>query len=247
MLPDSSSVLNANFSYKQAIASTSTPVQVLQSGQFWASVKWSFDLALVATLQPQYSVDGGLNWLNAPYSTRRDAVSANPTTSATVSPAAAAQTWETPLPGNANAFRLNPTAFTTPGSVTIFQGAPYVPGIPVVGVLYDATVTAGGANNTGALDTSGWNTAEWEIVVATAASGLCTINAVDDAGTSIAIASVASLATGTFAGALGVGVSMGTGITPITGLTQIPLPRRTAFALAGATTSSIRLRATARR
>ena len=218
------------------------------SGAQWATARLTTTIAGSAVQTAEISLDGGNNWIFSAYAKRLDFITANQQVfSLNLAAPSVGSIYEIPLPSNATHMRTRCSGSGTTSTVTLSGGTPYVPGTPVVAVLYDATVTAGGANNTGTLEGSGWSTVSWDIVVATAATGLLNINDVDDAGTPVVIASVASLAIGTYAGALGTGVSMGTAITPITGLTQVQLPRRFGFALAGATTSSIRLRVVARR
>lgn len=227
---------------------TNDVVRIPILGAQWASAKFSVGTAGTATATAEISVDGGFNFIASAYAKRLSTVSANPTVQAiSATTLVTGDVWEVQLPSNATHFQVRCGGTGTVTTVTLSGSQVYASGMPVTAILYDATVTGGGNNNTGTLDGSGWAAVGWDIVVATAATGVCNEQSVDDAAAAIVLATAASLATGTFAGGLGVGVSMGTGLTPITGLTQTPLPKRFGFSLTGATTSSIRLRVEARR
>lgn len=232
------------FTYTQTVSSTSNPVWVAATGQSWATVRWNFDPVLVATLQPQCTTDG-INWTNAPYSKRLDATSSNPTVAATVSPSSAGQTWETPLPGNVIAFRLNPTSWTTAGYVTVYSGLVYVPGVPVVAVLYDVTSGTNAALDTGTLDLSGWTTVQ-HAMSANGGTPAFAIQEVDDTGTNLGNIVTYANASGFFGG-MGPGLTIGGTAVMGAATASVPLPRRAHYTSAAIVSQTSRIRVVARR
>jgi hypothetical protein len=135
----------------------------------------------------------GADWITAPYGTRIDVPSGtggngttgNPSVAANSSGvAAAASTWEVPLPANAQGLRAIVSAIATgSATITVGIGRMYVPGVPVTAVLFDASDpggTTGTGLNTGTLDISGWTSVTARIFSPT--GQVWTIYAVDDTG-----------------------------------------------------------------
>ena len=140
-----------------------------------------------------------------------------------------------------NPSQLTYTATSGTSRITLSPGLPYVPGVPVVAVLYDVTSAVNTALDTGTLDTSGWTTLSW---LHRNSGGVATFDTygVDDTGA--VYININSGLTGLAAGGLGPGTTIGT----VAGTSvQYPLTRRwraTATAIAAQTT---RLRIEVRR
>jgi hypothetical protein len=169
---------------------------------------------------------------------------ANPSVAVWANNTPVAGTYETPLPGNATAFRIR---YQTAGTATVIQlsvGSFFTPGVPVRGVLFDVATTAGASNNTGTLDVSGWSAVAVDIVVTTAVTGAASLNEIDDTGAAVALGTSASIAVNTYAFGWGGAFTFGT-TNPFTmkgAITSSPLPGRISIATAGATTSAQRIR-----
>jgi len=154
-------------------------------GGKWATIIWAVvGTAGTATITTQISLDGGTNWIPSAYSKRLDTVSANPSVSPWVAnTGVTGAVWEVPLPGNSTQFRLLCGGTGTTTNVQIYGGTPYVPGVPVPAVLYDATegsIGAGLLTSTTAQDVSGWNAIS---IFALSPTGVAaTVRSLDDAG-----------------------------------------------------------------
>lgn len=219
------------------------------SGGQWATVQW-FVVGPAGTSQSvrEISVDGGTNWFAAPYGKKTNVVAGNPVVGAALS-FTTGDAWEVPLPFNATNFRIRCSSTGTSTTVTASGGTPYVPGVPVFAVLSDVSTTAGAANNTPTLDSSGWKELVVSIVTTTAATGAASLNIVDDAGAAVPIGTSASIAVGTYVFGWGDSGTFGATnpFTMVGGVTQLPLDRRFSVLTAGATTSATRIRVAARR
>lgn len=234
------------FAPKQGtLVSNNDTVAVAVSGQQWATVRVDFDGSGNPTVQQEYSIDGGVNWLAAPYAKRLDLVSANPSVTANIAGASSKQTWEVPLPGNCTNFRVRQTAGTTAANVIISGGALYTPGVPVVGVLYDLTSGTNTAINTGTLDLSGWTTVQHDFVPSGGALSAAIFEA-DDAGTQLG--NIASFTAGTTtSGGLGPGVTVGGTAGAVAATASIPLPKRAVYNSNAIAAQTSRIRLVARR
>lgn len=225
------------------LSATNSAVAVTASGQTWATALMVFDAVFNGTVQPEYSIDGGTNWISAPYAKRLDASTANPAVQATVSPAAAAQTWEVPLPGDCTNFRARATSVTASGNVLISGGKYFTPGVPVVAVLYDVTSGTNASQNTGTLTLTGWTSAE-HLMSSNGGTPSHSVAEVDDAGTTLA-----SIVTGTanFMGGMGPGLVAGGTAGLAAATAQVPLPRRAIYTSGAIVGQTSRIRVVARR
>lgn len=142
----------------QLAAVTDTPVMIAAPGGSLATVRVSTAVAGTVQLTAEVSVDGLSNWIPAVYGKRLDLTAANPSVVPFVNFAPAkGSVYEFALPGTSTWFRLRPSVAGTASTVTVAGGAPFVSGVPVVGVLYDVTEGAIGAGlpATG-FDLTGW-------------------------------------------------------------------------------------------
>jgi hypothetical protein len=230
------------------LLATNDVVKLTISGEQWASVVWVVSTAGSGGITTEYTIDprgaASGNWLASPYAKRLDQVSANPSVAVWANTTPVVGTYETPLPGNATAFRIR---YQTAGTATVIQlsvGSFFTPGVPVRGVLFDVATTAGASNNTGAIDVSGWSAVAVDIVVTTAVTGAASLNEIDDTGAAVALGTSASIAVNTYAFGWGGAFTFGT-TNPFTmkgAITSSPLPGRISIATAGATTSAQRIR-----
>jgi hypothetical protein len=163
-------------------ASTSDAVTATISGASWQNAHWEVRTAGTSKLTTEYTNDG-VNWLPAPYSQRVDAVTANPSVASWQNTTAVAGAYDTPLPGNAVAFRVRCGTTGTSTVLTVVSGKTYVPGNPVVAILYDVTSAVNTLNDTGVIDTSGW--AGLSMAFTTPAGGSGTVKPIDDTGTAV--------------------------------------------------------------
>jgi hypothetical protein len=221
------------------------------SGGQWATVVWNVvgTAGTAGGIVTEISSDNRVNWTAAPGNRRLSTVTANPSVSFLGAPLSTGQIWETPLPANATSFRVRAANTGTTTTIQIQGGAPYVPNMPVVALLYDTSVTAGANNNTGTIDVTGWRYVTVSIVQTTAATGAASLNIVDEAGAAIPVGTSASIAVGTYVFGWGDVGSFGAA-NPFTisgGAASLPLDRRFNVAVAGATTSATRIRIAARR
>jgi hypothetical protein len=198
------------------------------SGTQWATAYVKYVGATptpTVSVQLGVSLDGGINWLvgffGAPMGKRLTAVSANPTLDAMGSGwlgGATDQLYEVPLPANATHLRYRAVTGGTAGTMVLMGGSPYV-GLPVTGVLWDFTSTAGSAASTGTFDMSGWSTAEvlWQ---SAAGNPGININQVNDDGTTGGVLAATANLNGL--------VTIGPGGTtlPLVGTASYMLPRR---------------------
>ena len=139
----------------------SATAEVTLSGTFVGTVTWEM------ALDPK-----GNNWVPAPYAQRTDSgFGLAPT-------ATAPGVYEIPLPGNCCAVRAHCTAFTS-GSIAVQGGVgrPFVPGVPVVGVLADLTAVPTG---TTIYDVAGWT--GLSLGGTAGATGTIGLFEIDDAG-----------------------------------------------------------------
>jgi len=157
-------------------------VSVTCLGQQWASFRTRTDGVFAGSLQGEISLDGGVNWISSAYALNQGVVAVNPAVTATMVPAGAVSTWNTPIPGNSVRCRARATVVTTPGTIYVYNGDLYVPGSPVVAVMFDVTSAANTQVDTGILDTSGWT--GLRVTLVTPAGGSAKIYAVDDLGNS---------------------------------------------------------------
>jgi hypothetical protein len=167
---------------------------------------------------PEVSLDGGVNWIYAPYSVRTDVVSANPTAAQLLAGSGATVSYSTPLPGGATHYRQRINSYTAgSSSVTLTLGRPLVPGVPVSAIVYDSGAVTNIAADSGTLDVSGWSRVRLEFI-ASAAAGAATlyISEVEpggSAGTPVTLATCPALAAaGAWTFDLGAASSAGTTI-----------------------------------
>jgi hypothetical protein len=222
------------------LAATGDVVRLPALGIQWTNVRFSVLSAGTATATAQISIDGGTNWIASPYGKRISTVSANPTVQAISSTTlVTGDTWEIPLPATATHFRLLCGAGGTTTSVSIVGGLFYLPGVPVVAVLYDVTSATNVALDTGTLDVSGWLGVQHDFVMSGGTPAF-SMQEVDDAGVSLA-----NIVTGTaaFMGCLGYyGIIGGTsGIVVSSSFLTLPKRMRYQSAAIAAQTSRIRL------
>ena len=139
-------------------ANIAATAQIAITGGQYATVQFTSASTGIYTANAQYSIDGGNNWLTAPYAKNLSAGQPNP---AVTLWAGANGTYEIPLPGNTTHFRIAGVSMVG-GSVTVTltPGAVYVPGVQVTAVLYDVTSGVNALNNTGIMDMSGWGSAQ---------------------------------------------------------------------------------------
>ena len=194
------------------------------SGSQWASAKIAFSTAVAGSVTLTVSVDGGTNYVTAPYAKRIDAATANPTVLAfvTISPAGYSKaTWELPLSATVTHVRVsNVTAATN--TLTLSAGQPYVPGVPVVGVVADIVNSDGTTPvDTGVMDLSGWSSLVYTF--SSGSSGSTTYAyVIDSAGNQIPLNSnnIPNTTTG----------AVGRGVKAIANVSfAVPLPRRMQF------------------
>jgi len=168
---------------------TTDAVGIAIAGSDYATARFTVLQAGTATATAQVSIDGGVNYIPAPYAKKVSAVSANPTVQAiSATTLVTADAWEVPLPGNCTNFRLLCAASGTATQVSLTGGAPYVIGVPVAAVLYDVLSAVNTALDTGVLDFSGWTIVS--VFYTTPAGGSGAIKQVDDAGTAVSILTV---------------------------------------------------------
>jgi hypothetical protein len=214
-------------------------------GAEWASVKFTMAGGSGNSLTAEFSNDGGVNFVAAPYSKRLDQVTSNPTELAVAGQAVASgSTWETPLPANCTHFRLRvSTGGGSAQTATITAGYPYTPGMPVTAVLNDQVTATNTALDTGTLDTSGWSIVLHDFTM-NGGTPAFSIQEVDDAGTTLANLVTSAVA---FTGGIGPGVTIGgtAGLVPATA--SIPLPRRMRYQSAAIVGQTSRIRLVARR
>lgn len=226
-------------------------VRLPVSGNDWATVVWTVTTAGNGGITAEYSTDAGgspTNWLTPPLTVRTDAVSSNPSVAPWANNSPVAGTFETTLPADCTAFRIRHQTAGTATAINLKGGKRYFPGMPVVAVLFDTATTAGAANNTGTLQSSGWSSLTVSLVETSAATGAASLNIVDDAGNAIAVGTSAGIATGTYVFGWGNGAfGSANPFTMSGGITQLAPERRFNIAVAGATTSATRIRILARR
>ena len=217
---------------------TTDKVTLPISGGQWATAKFTVTTAGTATATAQVSIDGGINYIAAPYAKRLSTVSLNPTVQAiTATTLVTGDVWEVPLPANATHFQLLCGGTGTVTTVTLSGGVLYVPGMPVVAVLYEVTSAVNTVNNTGILDVSGW--ASLGIYALTPAGGSGNGFTGDDAGADIVGVWTAGAAYNAYSG-WGPGAAGAQAISA-------QLTRRVRFTLAPVAALTSRLRIEARR
>lgn len=209
------------------------------SGAQFATAKFTAITAGTSTVTAQVSIDGGTNWLAAPYAKRISTASANPTVQAiTATTLVTGDTWEIPLPGNTTNVQLVCAGTGTVTAVKVQNGAPYVPGVPVVATLYDVTSGVNAANNTGTLEASGWNSA-WLLMTASGGVPAFAITPVDDAGTSLFAIYTATAVNNQ--GQWGLGAATGNELGAFSLPSQLPKRLALTSAAIAAQTSRIRI------
>jgi hypothetical protein len=233
------------------LVATNDAVCVPLDGQQWASAMWTVATAGSGGITTEYTNDpsatpcSSLNFLPSAYAKRLDQASANPSTSPWANNTPIAGRYETPLPGNATAFRIRYQTAGTATVITLAGGAVLVPGVPVVATLWDVTSAVNTAIDTGILELgAGWASASAFIVTPAAGSGA--INVVDDAGTSVALHTVPASATVMVTFALG-GPSA---VTAVAASGTVPigvLSRRMRFTTAAVAAVTSRIRVEVRR
>lgn len=211
-------------------------------GSQWASAQFFVSTAGTATGTAELSIDGGTNWIAAPYAKRISTVNANPTVQAIASTTlVTGDVWEVSLPGNCTHFRLRCGATGTATAVSLSSLIPYS-GIPVMGVLYDTTSGTNTALDTGTLDVSGWSQLTYFFTMNGGAPAF-SIQEVDDAGTS-----TANIITSTAALMGGFGDSVLGGTTGLAaGTAFLQPPKRIRFQSAAIAAQTSRIRVQARR
>lgn len=207
---------------------TTDKVSVPILGSQWATVQFMATAAGTSTVTAQVSTDNGTNYSAASYARRLSSVTANPTVQPiTATTLGVSDIWEVTLAANVTNFQLLCAATGTTTSVVIRGGVPYVPGMVVVGVLYDQTSATNTALDTGTLDTSGWTAVAAHFTMNGGAPSF-TAAAVDDLGVT-----EVTYSTTTTAGIVSTGL----------GWTHLPKRSRYQSAAIAAQTSRIRLEA----
>jgi hypothetical protein len=237
--------MSAPFTANSGPLLNSTDVVALAiAGLDYATARFTVQNAGTATATAQISVDGGVNYVAAPYAKKVSAVSANPTVQAIVGTTlVTADVWEVPLPGNATNFRLLCAGSGTVTSVSLAGGAPYVPEVPVLATLYDVTSGTNTALDTGTLEVGGWWALSYLFTMNGGAPAF-SIQEVDDAGTSTAsiITSAAALM-----GGFGLGTTLGGTAGLAAATSQLQPPRRIRFQSGAIAAQTSRIRLQARR
>lgn len=168
-----------------SLANASESAQLEVSGSKRATALLSVSSSGTATFTAQYSKNGGLSWLPAPYATKISDTGANPACQPlSASALTNGDVWEIPLPGNCTHLRLLCDGSGTPVSFTLAEGLPYVPGCAVA-TLFDVTPAVGAAVDTGPMDLSGWSSLSSYARYDGATSGAFNPVEVDDAGVNI--------------------------------------------------------------
>lgn len=223
---------------------TTDAVAIAIAGADYATARFTVVQAGTATATAQISVDGGVNYIPAPYAKKVNAVSANPTVQPiTATTLVTGDVWEVPLPGNATHFRLLCAATGTATSVSLTGGAQFIPGVPVMAVLYDVTSGVNLPLDTGTVDLSGWAAAShWFSMNGGAPS--FSMQLVDDAGVSSGnlVTSAAGLM-----GGFGLGGVIGGTTGIVAGTSQLQPPRRMRYQSAAIAAQTSRIRLEARR
>lgn len=210
-------------------------------GSQWASAQFFVSLAGTATATAELSIDGGTNWLAAPYAKKVSAVAANPAVQAIAATTlVTGDVWEVSLPGNCTHFRVRCGGTGTATTVSLQSLQPWAGGSPVSAVLYDTTSGTNTALDTGTLDASGWASISYFFSMNGGVPAF-SIQEVDDAGTSTAniITATAALMGGFGSATLG-----GTaGLAAATAFLNPPKRLRFQSAAIAAQTSRIRVQA----
>jgi hypothetical protein len=144
-------------------------VMVKAEGRQWATVVWTVSTAGSGAITTEYTSDRNLNnWLPAPYTKRLDQVSSNPTIQTWANTTPVAGTYETPLPGNAVAFRIRYQTAGTATTIFLSAGTAYNPGDPITATLLDITEGSIGAGIAAqVLDIAGWNATAYSFTTPT--------------------------------------------------------------------------------
>jgi len=219
-------------------------VMIAAQGWQWATVRFTVVTAGTSTSTTQISLDGGVNWITSAYARRLDQSSANPQTFLVSNTTfSSGQIYEVPLPSNSTKFRVLCGASGTTTTIQVSGGIPYVPGSPVVAVLYDVTSGTNAALDTSTLDVSGWTTVGHAFSMSGGAPAF-SLAEVDDAG-----ATLGNLVTGTaaFSGGLGVGAVVGGTAGLVAATAQIPLLKRLRYQSAAIAAQTSRIRIVSRR
>lgn len=230
--------LDVNPSPAVGVLATSGDTIVLPiSGAQFATVRLVIAAAESVSFNTEISLDYGTNWIASPFGKNLVVVTANPslTTLQGVSFGGASE-YEIPIPANTTHFRIRAVGSTAPaGSFTLKPGQVYVPGLPVVAVLYELGSSTGAALDTGTLDLSGYRSV---LARFTSNGGVpsYTISIVDDAGASLVISTSAADTV----------LGWGEGTTSSAAL-AVPLPRRGRFQSAAIVSQTSRIRIEARR
>lgn len=170
---------------------TTDAVSVSINGWTYANVHWQVLTAGTATVTTEYTQDG-VNWKAAPYSVRTDQVTANPAAAAQQNAAPVVGGYDTPIPGNAVAFRVRCGTTGTSTVVAVTAGQVYL-GQQVPAILYDVTSAVNTLNDTGVLDVSGW--VGFSATYTTPAGGSGAVNDVDETGANTVLVTVPASAT----------------------------------------------------
>lgn len=227
-----------------ALQLTTDTVTMPVLGTQWATARVQVATAGTATVTLAFASDGlGKNWIAAPYARRLDLVTANPSVAPLSSSVlVSGGVYEIVIPGNCTHVQAQCAAAGTATSLTLLGGLPYVPGVPVVGVLFDVTSAVNTALDTGTLDFGGWATAQG--FISTPALGAGSVTQIDDAGVSIGSLLTFPAAASTWIG-FGTGASAATGVISVAGYWAVPiaLPKRLRWqtAAVAAVTSRIRI------
>jgi hypothetical protein len=200
------------------------PVDPTRWGTMGLTVIGSGGLNLGTLLE--YSGDGGTNWLASPYTTRTDAVSANPaTTSITTGGGGLTYTYSIPIPGYATHARNRVFTYIAGNQQAYLSlGKPYTPGNPTVATLTDVSSTFNGVLDV-SLDTSGWKEISYFFTTPTTSGMGYYAWQLDDTGATSTIYT-ASTATQTIYGALGSGTTLNTAGGNVTTTSGASMPRR---------------------
>lgn len=211
-------------------------------GGSWATAVFIVKSAGTATATAQVSIDGGFNWLPAPYAKRLSTATANPTVQAISSTTlVTGDVWEVALPANNTHFALLCGATGTTSTVTVQGGAAYVPG-NVTAVLYDVTSGTAAALDTATIDVSGWTQVLHDFSM-NGGTPAFTVAEVDDGGTTLgALSSSITLAySGGFGGGSTIGGIVTTNLAQPTAAITRPKRLRYQSAAIAAQTSRIRI------
>jgi hypothetical protein len=188
---------------------TTDNVAILINGTAYANAHWQVTTAGTATVTTEFTSDG-VNWKAAPFTTRTDVVSANPATTAQQNTTPVVGGYDTPIPGNARAFRIRCGTTGTSTVVSVSTGSVYQSNTPVVAILFDTTSGVNSPIDTGILDAAGW--VGFAATFVTPAGGSGAVKEVDDAGVNTASVTVPASATvtGVFSEASVTATALGT-------------------------------------